>query len=102
MPWTALCAKIEPFYPKVEQRGRQPIGLGRMLHMYFAQQCFGCRITASKMRTTSQAIRGFMGVNLARESAPDATTLLKFRRLLNEYGPAGSSRTSTPRSATKD
>jgi len=33
----------------------------------------------------SQAIRGFVGIDLARESAPDATTLLKFRRLLNEH-----------------
>ena len=30
----------------------------------------------------SQAVRAFVGVDLTRESAPDATTLLKFRRLL--------------------
>ena len=30
----------------------------------------------------SQAIRGFIGIDLGRESAPDATTLLRFRRLL--------------------
>lgn len=30
----------------------------------------------------SQAIRAFVGIDLTRESAPDATTLLKFRRLL--------------------
>lgn len=37
----------------------------------------------------SQAIRGFVGIDLNRESAPDATTLLKFRRLLekNELTP---------------
>jgi len=34
----------------------------------------------------SQAIRAFVGIDLARESAPDATTLLKFRRLLETHG----------------
>src|SRR3546814_8024979 len=33
----------------------------------------------------SQAIRGFIGVDLGRESAPDATTLLRFRRLLETH-----------------
>jgi transposase, IS5 family len=30
----------------------------------------------------SQAIRSFVGIDLSREAVPDATTLLKFRRLL--------------------
>ncbi|WP_068685013.1 IS5 family transposase, partial [Variovorax sp. WDL1] len=30
----------------------------------------------------SQALRDFVGIDLSRESVPDATTLLKFRRLL--------------------
>ena len=34
----------------------------------------------------SQAIRRFVGIDLARENAPDATTLLKFRRLLETNG----------------
>ena len=29
----------------------------------------------------SQAIRGFVGIDLTREAAPDAATLLKLRRL---------------------
>ena len=33
----------------------------------------------------SQAIRRFVGMDLGRESAPDATTLLKFRRLLEKH-----------------
>jgi len=35
----------------------------------------------------SQAIRGFVGIDLGRESAPDATTLLNFRRLLEDHQP---------------
>jgi IS5 family transposase len=33
----------------------------------------------------SQAIRAFVGIDLNRESAPDATTLLKFRHLLEAH-----------------
>lgn len=35
-------------------------------------------------RYDSQAIRRFVGIDLTQESAPDATTLLKFRRLLEK------------------
>ena len=33
-------AVIEPHYPKGGKRGRPPIGLERMLRMYFAQQWY--------------------------------------------------------------
>jgi len=33
----------------------------------------------------SQAMREFIGIDLAREQVPDATTLLKFRRLLEQH-----------------
>jgi IS5 family transposase len=35
VPWADLCAVIEPHYPKAGN-GRPPIGLERMLRMYFA------------------------------------------------------------------
>jgi len=38
----------------------------------------------------SQAIRGFVGIDLGCESAPDATTLLNFRRLLEDHHPTES------------
>jgi IS5 family transposase len=84
-PWLALVAEIEPFYPKGEGRGRPPIGVHRMLRMYIAQQCFGLSDEGIEDAIyDSQAIRGFIGIDLTRETAPDATTLLKFRRLLEE------------------
>jgi IS5 family transposase len=83
-PWAELVAVIEPFYPKGE-RGRPPIGVERMLRMYVAQQCFGLSDEGIEDAIyDSQAIRRFVGVDLAREAAPDATTVLKFRRLLEE------------------
>ena len=39
IPWKQLLAVIEPFYPKGE-RGRPPIGLERMLRVYFLQQWY--------------------------------------------------------------
>jgi len=83
VPWAELIAAIEPFYPKAGHRGRQPIGLERMLRMYIAQQCFGMSDEGIEDALyDSQAIRGFVGIDLSRQAAPDATTLLKFRRLL--------------------
>jgi IS5 family transposase len=85
-PWSRLHAVVEPFYPKVEGAGRPPIGLARMLRMYVVQQCFGLSDEGIEDAIyDSQAIRGFVGIDLNRESAPDATTLLKFRRLLEKH-----------------
>jgi len=85
-PWVDLVAEVEPFYPKGEGRGRPPMGLERMLRMYVAQQCFGFSDEGIEDALyDSQAIRAFVGIDLSREAAPDATTLLKFRRLLEKH-----------------
>lgn len=85
-PWSALAAEIQPFYPKGEGRGRPPVGVERMLRMYITQQCFGLSDEGIEDAIyDSQAIRRFIGIDLNRESAPDATTLLKFRRLLEKH-----------------
>lgn len=86
-PWGKLHKLIEPFYPKSGGPGRPTIGLARMLRMYVAQQCFGLSDEGIEDAIyDSQAIRGFVGIDLNRESAPDATTLLKFRHLLEANG----------------
>ena len=86
-PWGKLHKLIEPHYPKTKGPGRRPIGLARMLRMYVAQQCFGLSDEGIEDAIyDSQAIRGFVGIDLNRESAPDATTLLKFRHLLEAKG----------------
>jgi IS5 family transposase len=82
IPWPALLAVIEPFYPKGE-RGRPPLGLERMLRVYFLQQWYGLADEAIEDAIyDSQAMRGFARIDLAADGVPDATTLLKFRRLL--------------------
>jgi IS5 family transposase len=85
VPWTRLMAVIEPLYPKSGRVGRPPIGVPKMLRMYCLQQWYGLADEALEDALyDSQALRDFVGVDLSRESVPDATTLLKFRRLLND------------------
>jgi len=45
IPWAKLLAVIEPFYPK-GKRGRPPLGLERMLRVYFLQQWYGLKSLA--------------------------------------------------------
>ena len=82
-PWVALEVDLSQHYYKGEGKGRPPIGLQRMLRMYVVQQCFGLSDEGIEDAIyDSQSIRKFVGVDLGRESVPDATTLLKFRHLL--------------------
>ena len=85
VPWARLVALIDPHYPKGE-RGRPPMGIERMLRIYFLQQWYG--LADELLEETiydSQAMRGFTGIDLSVESVPDATTLLKFRHLLETH-----------------
>jgi len=85
-PWSSLTSVIAPHYPNSGGRGRPPVGLERILRMYVAQQCFGLSDDATEDALyDSQAIRRFVGIDLNREAAPDATTLLKFRHLLEAH-----------------
>ncbi len=82
VPWSRLQALIEPAYPSTGRVGRQPIGVERMLRTYLLQQWFGLADEAVEDALyDSQSMREFVGLDLAVEAVPDATTLLKFRRL---------------------
>jgi IS5 family transposase len=86
MPWAEVFAVVEPHYPKGE-RGRPPVGLERMLRMYFVQQWNGFSDEGVEDAITdSQALQKFVGIDLSREAAPDATTVLQFRHLLEQHG----------------
>src|SRR5213596_831922 len=54
VPWSALCALIEPFYPK-PGNGRPPVGVERMLRIYFLQQWFNLSDPAVKGRVRRPA-----------------------------------------------
>jgi transposase, IS5 family len=85
VPWSRLVARLRPLYPTGE-RGRPPIGLERMLRIYFLQQWYGLADEALEDALyDSQALRGFAGIELNRDPVPDATTLLKFRHWLERH-----------------
>jgi len=89
VPWAKLCALIEPHYPKVGN-GRPPVGVERMLRIYFLQQWFNLSDPAvEEALYDSMVMRQFVGIDLGREPVPDETTVCKFRHLLEEHGLGG-------------
>lgn len=57
-----------------------------MLCVYFLQQWYALADEALEDAIyDSQAMRDFIGIDLAVESVPDATTLLRFRHLLEKH-----------------
>jgi len=85
VPWSELCALIEPVYPK-PGNGRPPVGLERMLRIYFLQHWFNLSDPAvEEALYDSSAMRAFVGIDLGREPVPDETTVCKFRHLLEAH-----------------
>ena len=85
LPWAKQLAVIEPHYPK-GGRGCPPRGLERMLRVYFLQPWYGLADEALEdALSDSQALRSFARIDLSAEGVPDATTLLKCRRLLETH-----------------
>ena len=85
VPWRELCAVVEPFYPK-RGNGRRPIGLERMLRLHFLQHWFNLSDPAiEEALYESVSMRRFVGIDLGREPAPDETTILNFRHLLERH-----------------
>ena len=85
IPWAELVALIEPHYPNTG-KGRPPIGVERMLRIYFLQQWFNLSDPAVEDALyDSLAMRGFVGIDLGREPVPDETTVCKFRHLLERH-----------------
>jgi transposase, IS5 family len=86
IPWSRLLRLIEPHYPKAGQ-GRQPLGLEKMLRIYFLQQWFKLSDPqAEDAIYDSESMRRFARVELGDEVVPDETTILRFRHLLEKHG----------------
>jgi IS5 family transposase len=74
VPWARLVSIIAPYYP-TGKCGRPPIGLERMLRIYFLQQWYGLADEALEDAIyDSQAMRSFAAIDLSVEAVPDATT----------------------------
>jgi IS5 family transposase len=98
MPWAELHSLVAPYYSK-GKTGRKPVGLAIMLRVYFLQQWFSLSDPAAEDALyVSSVLRRFVGVgfhpaaedlsagapDLGRAPAPDETTILNFRHLLEE------------------
>ena len=85
VPWDELVSLIEPHYPKAGN-GRQPVGVERMLRIYFLQHWFNLSDPAvEEALDDSTVMRGFARIDLGCEPVPDETTVCKFRHLLEEH-----------------
>ena len=84
IPWQEWLDLITPLYPS-GRRGRPPRGIATILRMYLAQARFNLSDEGIEDAIyDSYSIRKFVGIDFVSEQAPDATTLLHFRHLLEE------------------
>jgi hypothetical protein len=67
VPWSALCALIEPFYPK-PGNGRPPVGVERMLRLYFLQHGSICRTRQWRRRCTIRWRCGVLSASISAAS----------------------------------
>jgi IS5 family transposase len=85
IPWARFIKRIEPFYPTGEQ-GRPPLGLEKMLRIYFLQQWFDLSDPgAEDALYDSESMRRFADIELGQDVIPDETSILNFRHLLEQH-----------------
>ena len=89
VPWSAMESVVRPHYAKAGN-GRQPVGLSIMLRTYFVQQWFNLSDPGvEELLYESAPVRRFVGVDLGMAPAPDETTVLRFRHLLEQHDLGG-------------
>jgi len=85
IPWKELLELIEPHYPKAGN-GRPPLGLEKMLRIYFLQIWFNLSDPgAEEAIYDSESMRRFARIELSEDKVPDETSILNFRHLLEEH-----------------
>ncbi|MEC4723908.1 IS5 family transposase [Noviherbaspirillum sp. CPCC 100848] len=85
IPWQALHDLLVPYYPKAGN-GRPPVGLMKMLRLHFLQHWYNLSDPGlEEALYESESMRRFAGIDLGCEPVPDETTILRFRRMLEEH-----------------
>ena len=85
IPWAQWEELIRPYYFN-NVRGRKPIGIETMLRMYLMQIWFSLSDEGIEDSIyDSYAMRSFMHIDFSEQQVPDATTLLKFRHMLEKH-----------------
>lgn len=84
VPWAALVTLITPYAPE-GKRGRPPFAVETMLRIHFMQQWFTLSDPAMEESLHDVPLfREFAGLSWDTP-VPDETTILRFRRLLEEH-----------------
>lgn len=84
IPWEEWVEFVRPYYPD-GKRDRPTKGIEKMLRMYLLQVRFNLSDEGVEDAIyDSYAFRKFMNIDFMEEQVPDATTLLKFRHLLEK------------------
>lgn len=84
VPWQEWLELIRPYYYE-GKRGRPPVDLQVMLRMYLLQVWFNLSDEGVEEEVyESASMSWFLGIDLVSDRVPDATTLLKFRHLLEK------------------
>ena len=85
IPWDRLVSLIEPYYPK-SGNGRRPMPLEQMLRIYFMQQWYSLSDPAMEDSLYDiESMRRFANIEMGEDPVPDETTILNFRRLLEQH-----------------
>ena len=84
IPWDEWVEFVRPYYP-LGKRGRPVKGIETMLRMYLLQNWFNLSDEGIEDAVyDSYAFRKFMKIDFVNEQVPDATTLLKFRHMIEK------------------
>jgi len=85
VPWVQFLKVIRRYYPKAGN-GRPPMGLEKMLRIYFLQQWFNLSDPAMEDALYDiESLRRFAGIELGQDEVPDESTILQFRHLLERH-----------------
>ena len=85
-PWEEIVAIIELYYYK-NKVGRKARDIETMFRMFLLQRWYSLSDEAVEDAIyDSYALRKFMHLNFMVDSAPDATTLCKFRKIIVDNG----------------
>ena len=87
IPWRQWGRLIQDYYPSGKS-GRPPRGIDTILHMYRIQNWFNfsdAGVQDAIYDSYAYAMRSFMHIDFLKEQVPVATTLLKFRHLLEKH-----------------
>ncbi len=85
VPWGKFAGKIKPYY-KEKDTGRKKTNLVLLLKIYCLQQWYGLSDPGAEEAIYDRnSFQKFLGIDLLANNVPDETTILNFRRLLEEH-----------------